>query len=89
LDMVFSYVLEYRFSPQPPFFGQCQKGCSRKFDLKVRGNSPFEGYAHQHNPVAKEEVRIRKEVVEDTEVVEEDVRREEVDIDDEGTRRTP
>jgi uncharacterized protein (TIGR02271 family) len=43
----------------------------------------------EKRPVAKEEVRIRKDVVEDTEVVEEDVRREEVDIDDEGTRRTP
>jgi len=32
--------------------------------------------------VAKEEVRVRKEVVEDTEVVEEDVRREEVDVED-------
>ena len=30
-------------------------------------------------PVVKEEVRIRKDVVEDTEVVEEDVRREEVE----------
>jgi uncharacterized protein (TIGR02271 family) len=37
-------------------------------------------------PVVKEEVRIRKDVVEDTEVVEEDVRREEIDIDDQTTR---
>jgi uncharacterized protein (TIGR02271 family) len=43
----------------------------------------------EKRPVAKEEIRIRKEVVEDTEVVEADVRREEVDIDDEGTRRAP
>jgi uncharacterized protein (TIGR02271 family) len=43
----------------------------------------------EKRPVAKEEVRIRKEVVEDTEVVEEDVRREEVDIDDQSTGRTP
>jgi uncharacterized protein (TIGR02271 family) len=43
----------------------------------------------EKRPVTKEEVRIRKEVVEDTEVVEEDVRREEIDIDDEGTRRAP
>jgi stress response protein YsnF len=35
--------------------------------------------------VVKEEVRIRKDVVEDTEVVEEDVRREEVE--DEPERR--
>jgi uncharacterized protein (TIGR02271 family) len=41
----------------------------------------------EKRPVAKEEIRIRKDVVEDTEVVEEDVRREEVDIDDQTTRR--
>src|SRR3712207_3727002 len=41
----------------------------------------------EKRPVAKEEVRIRKEVVEDTEVVEEDVRREEVEIDDQTERR--
>src|ERR687894_835785 len=33
-------------------------------------------------PVVKEEIRIRKDVVEDEQVVEEDVRREEVDIED-------
>jgi uncharacterized protein (TIGR02271 family) len=38
-------------------------------------------------PVVKEEVRIKKDVVEDTEVVEEDVRREEIDIDDETSTR--
>jgi uncharacterized protein (TIGR02271 family) len=32
--------------------------------------------------VAKEEMRLRKDVVEDTEVVEEDVRREEIDVED-------
>jgi uncharacterized protein (TIGR02271 family) len=37
--------------------------------------------------VAKEEVRIRKDVVEDTEVVEEDVRREEIEVEDETKRR--
>jgi uncharacterized protein (TIGR02271 family) len=36
--------------------------------------------------VAKEEVRIRKDVVEDTEVVEEDVRREEVNVEDSTER---
>jgi len=41
----------------------------------------------EKRPVAKEEVRIRKDTVEDTEVVEEDVRREEVDIDDSSERR--
>jgi stress response protein YsnF len=33
-------------------------------------------------------VRIRKDIVEDTEVVEEDIRREEVDVDD-ATERHP
>jgi uncharacterized protein (TIGR02271 family) len=36
--------------------------------------------------VAKEEIRVRKDSVQDTEVVEEDVRREEVDVED-GTER--
>ena len=43
----------------------------------------------EKRPVAKEEVRIRKDAVEDTETVEEDVRREEVEVDDDtqpGTR---
>ena len=40
----------------------------------------------EKRPVAKEEVRIRKDVVEDTEVVEEDVRREEIDVDDQTNR---
>jgi uncharacterized protein (TIGR02271 family) len=38
-------------------------------------------------PVVKEEVRVRKDVVEDTEVVEEDVRREEVEVEDRTQRR--
>ena len=38
--------------------------------------------------VAKEEVRLRKDVVEGTEVVEEDVRREEIDVEDDTTRRS-
>jgi uncharacterized protein (TIGR02271 family) len=33
-------------------------------------------------PVVKEEIRLRKEVVEEEEIVEEDVRKEEVDIDE-------
>jgi uncharacterized protein (TIGR02271 family) len=41
----------------------------------------------EKRPVAKEEVRIRKDVVEDTEVVEEDVRREEVEVEDDTDRR--
>ena len=42
----------------------------------------------EKRPVAKEEVRVRKDTVEDTETVEEDVRREEVDVDDETTGGT-
>jgi uncharacterized protein (TIGR02271 family) len=38
-------------------------------------------------PVVKEEIRIRKDVVEDTEVVEEDVRREEIDVEDDTEER--
>jgi uncharacterized protein (TIGR02271 family) len=40
----------------------------------------------EKRPVAKEEIRIRKDVVEGTEVVEEDVRKEEVDVDDQSGR---
>ncbi len=40
----------------------------------------------EKKPVAKEEVRIRKDVVEDEEVVEEDVRKEEIDVDDNSKR---
>ena len=38
-------------------------------------------------PVVKEEVRIRKDVVEGTEMVEEDVRREEIEVEEETRRR--
>ncbi len=41
----------------------------------------------EKRPVVREEIRIRKEIVEDEEVVEEDVRKEEVDIDDQTRRR--
>ena len=40
----------------------------------------------EKRPVVKEELRIRTEVVEDTEVVEEDVRREEIEVDDQTER---
>ena len=40
----------------------------------------------EKRPVVKEELRIRKEVVEEAEVVEEDVRREEVEVDDQTER---
>lgn len=38
-------------------------------------------------PVQNEEIRIRKETVEEEEVIEEDVRKEEVDVDDDSRRR--
>ena len=41
----------------------------------------------EKRPVAKEEVRIHKDVVEDTETVEADVRREEVEVEDDTERR--
>jgi uncharacterized protein (TIGR02271 family) len=40
----------------------------------------------EKRPVVKEEIRLRKEVVEDEEVVERDVRKEEIDIDDQTER---
>jgi uncharacterized protein (TIGR02271 family) len=40
----------------------------------------------EKRPVVREELRIRKEVVEETEVVEEDVRREEIEVDDQTER---
>ncbi len=57
-------------------------------DDEIRVPVTEEEVVVEKRPVAKEEVRIRKDVVEDTEVVEEDVRREEVEIDDESTGRT-
>ena len=56
-------------------------------DDEVRVPVTEEEVVVEKRPVAKEEVRIRKDVVEDTEVVEEDVRREEIDVDDETTTR--
>jgi uncharacterized protein (TIGR02271 family) len=41
----------------------------------------------QKKPVAKEEIRIRKDVAHERQVVEEDVRREEVDIEDDTRQR--
>src|SRR5215211_5284563 len=41
----------------------------------------------EKRPMVKEEIRIRKDTVQDEQVVEEDVRREEVDVEDETTRR--
>jgi uncharacterized protein (TIGR02271 family) len=58
-------------------------------DEEIRVPVTEEEAVVEKRPVAKEEVRIRKDVVEDTETVEEDVRREEVEVDDDtepGTR---
>jgi uncharacterized protein (TIGR02271 family) len=41
----------------------------------------------QKKPVAKEEIRIRKDVVHERQIVEEDVRREEVDIENDTSQR--
>ena len=41
----------------------------------------------QKKPVAKEEIRIRKDVVHEQQIVEEDVRREEVDIENDTSQR--
>ena len=56
-------------------------------DDEVRVPVTEEEVVVEKRPVAKEEIRIRKDVVEDTEVVEEDVRREEIDVDDATERR--
>ncbi len=55
-------------------------------DDEVRVPVTEEEVVVEKRPVAKEEVRIRKDVVEDTEVVEEDVRKEEIDVDDQSGR---
>jgi uncharacterized protein (TIGR02271 family) len=57
-------------------------------DDEVRVPVTEEEVVVEKRPVAKEEVRIRKDIVEDTETVEEDVRREEVDVDNETTGDT-
>ena len=41
----------------------------------------------EKKPVAKEEIRVRKDVVQDEEVIEEDVRKEEIEVDNETKRR--
>jgi uncharacterized protein (TIGR02271 family) len=56
-------------------------------DDEVRMPVTEEEVVVEKRPVAKEEIRIRKDVVEDTEVVEEDVRREEVDVEDATERQ--
>ena len=56
-------------------------------DDEVRIPVTEEEVVVEKRPVAKEEVRIRKDVVEDTEVVEEEVRKEEVDVVDDQSGR--
>jgi len=56
-------------------------------DEEVRVPVTEEEVVVSKRPVAKEEVRIRKDVVSDTETVEEDVRREEIEVEDETKRR--
>jgi uncharacterized protein (TIGR02271 family) len=56
-------------------------------DEEVRVPVTEEEVVVEKRPVAKEEIRVRKDVVEDVETVEEDVRREEVDVEDETERR--
>ncbi len=58
-------------------------------DDEVRVPVTEEEIVVEKRPVVKEEIRIRKVLVEDTVVVEEDARREEIDIDDQTTRRKP
>jgi uncharacterized protein (TIGR02271 family) len=43
----------------------------------------------EKRPVVKEEIRIRKDEVEDIEVIEEDVRREEIDVEDRTEQGNP
>ena len=52
-------------------------------DTEIRIPIFEEEVVTEKKPVAKEEVRVRKDVVEDEEVVEEDVRKEEIDVEDE------
>jgi uncharacterized protein (TIGR02271 family) len=56
-------------------------------DDEVRVPVTEEEVVVEKRPVAKEEIRVRKDVVDDTEIVEEDVRREEVDVEDQTEQR--
>ena len=53
---------------------------------EVRAPLTEEEVAVEKRPVTKKELRIRKAIVEDTEVVEEDLGREDIDIDDDSTK---
>jgi uncharacterized protein (TIGR02271 family) len=56
-------------------------------DDEVRVPVTEEEVVVEKRPVAREEIRVRKDVVDDTEIVEEDVRREEVDVEDQTELR--
>ena len=61
-----------------------------KQERRVRGlrpQRPEDRQVTEKRPVVKEELRICKDVVQDEEIVEEDVRKEEVDVDDQTTTR--
>ena len=60
-------------------------------EAEIGGNEIFvpvtaEEVVVEKRPVVKEEIHLRKDVIEEEEVVEENVRREEVDVDDQTTR---
>ncbi len=56
-------------------------------DDEVRKPVIEEEIVVKKRPVVKEVIRLRKEVVEEEEIVEVDVRREEVEVDNETSRR--
>ena len=62
-------------------------GYGEYYDDEVSMPVVEEEVVTEKRPVVKEELRIRKDVVQDEEVVEEDVRKEEVDVDDRTERR--
>ncbi len=61
-------------------------GIVEESDDEIRIPVVEEEIVVEKRPVVKEEIRLRKDVVEEEELVEEDVRREEVDIEDQTER---
>jgi uncharacterized protein (TIGR02271 family) len=68
--------------------GLSQPGSDLEDEDELRVQRSEEEVVTEKRAVAKEEIRVRKDVVEDTEVVEEDVRREEIDVEDSTERGT-
>jgi stress response protein YsnF len=68
--------------------GLSQPGRDLEDEDELRVQRSEEEVVTEKRAVAKEEIRVRKDVVEDTEVVEEDVRREEIDVEDSTERGT-